>query len=353
MIDANELLKKFTVNDFKNLADSYQLQISNETDREIILFQYDRYSCAEVDQHKAKLYFYTDTMIFKNYITGNAYNIYNFLIAMYEVNNWELDFKGALEIVEHFATGTVKKSIWSERYSKYKKKNYKPKFKIYDESVLNWLDKSYPGEWLAEGITPDACDLFEIREYKRLYQTVIPVRLNGNLIGIRIRNRNPDYIQEFGKYRPLQLLNGKIFSFSTNGTLYGWDQFKDDITKKGCVYLVEGEKSVLKSYSWFGHDVPTVAMFGHSMSQWKREMIKETGASTIYYIADCDFKTKEERKIWYAGVKTWCQPMIASGFNVYIVADWGLNYIRYKENAFDAKSPEIFNEIFERRKLVQ
>lgn len=352
MTDARELVAKLTVDDVRRLIDSYELEISSETDKEICMFQYDRYPKTEVFNHKAKLYWYSDTKIFKNYITNKAYDIYGFLMAMYEVNDMKLTFPDAIAIVERFATGEVRVSKWEAKLGKYKRKNYRPTFTEYNEEVLKRLIPAYPAEWLSAGISQEACDVFEIKEYNRLSQTVLPVRLDNKLIGVRVRNRDPELITDLGKYRPLQLLDGTSFSFSTNGTFYGWDQFKDDISNKGFVYLVEGEKSVLKSYSWFRHERPTLAMFGHSLSQWKRNLLLKAGVKTIYYVADCDFSTPEEKEVWRKNIKVWCQPLIAAGFKVYVVADWDLEYVGYKENAFDAKTPEIFNEICRKKELI-
>lgn len=353
MIDAQELVKRFTVDDFRRLIDSYSLIISSETDKEIVLFQYDRYPIAEVENHKPKLYFYCDTKILKNYITGKAYNIINFLMEMYSVNDWQLDFKQSLEILDKFATGEVKVSKWEKVLGRYKKKNYKPSFKIYDESILDSLPSACPLDWLDNGISIEACQRFEIKEYRREDQIVLPVRLNNQLIGIRVRNRNPELIEHYGKYRPLQLLNGKIYNFSTNGTFYGFDEYKEVIKQKQEVYIVEGEKSVLKAYTWYKEELPCIAMFGHSMSEWKRQLLKDCKVKTIYYVADCDFKTKQEREEWWSNIKMWCQPLIADGFDVYIVADWSLKYINTKENAFDASTPDIFKTIFNKKKQVK
>lgn len=350
-MDARKLIEKLTIDDIHRLFDSLNINISSETNKEICLFQYDRYPVEEVFFHKPKLYYYINTKIFKNYITNKAYDIYGFLQEYYAVNNNKINFPEAINIVENYATGEEHVSKWELKLNKYKRKNYRPEFKDYNNNELNDMPRSYPQEWIDYGISKQACDTFDIKEYKRLSQIVMPIKYKNKLIGIRIRNRDPTRIKDDGKYRPLQTLN-TLYNFSTNSMLYGWDVFENDIKEKKFVYLAEAEKSVLKAYSWFGHDKPTVGMFGHSLSQWKRDMIVNAGVKTVYYVADCDFSTAEEKQIWYNNIKVWCQPLIAAGLKVYVVADWNLEFVNSKENAFDAESPLIFNEIFNRKELI-
>lgn len=347
-MDCSTIKSKMTLNDYKKIFNDMRLDIVEETSQYILMYQYDRYSVYEIYDHKKKLYFYIESAMFKNYISGESYDIFTFILKYNNLNGIDTSFQDVVKNVNDYATGKCSGFSYGN-IKKYTRNLYKPTFTVYDESILNFLPKEPPQDWLNQGISEAACDEFNIRQYPRLSQIVIPVYSNAQFIGARVRNNRPDLIEAQGKYHPLSLMCGKIFSFSTNGCFYGMDNVLKAIGESQSVILVEGEKSCLKSRTIFGDDSIAVGMFGKSLSQYKRKLLKDAGVKTVYYCADADFTNEFERQEWLAELKRWVQPLLADGFNVYIVADWEQEYVCEKDNIFDTYDINDFKEIWKKK----
>jgi hypothetical protein len=101
---------------------------------------------------------------------------------------------------------------WKAQLSKYlKNSNIEIEEKIYDKSVLNYFDKTYRQEWIDFGISIETMEKYGIRWYDYKQQIVIPCyNKNGDLIGIRGRNMNPNVDV---KYIPISLIDSTEFAF--------------------------------------------------------------------------------------------------------------------------------------------
>lgn len=158
---------------------------------------------------------------------------------------------------------------------------------IYDDTSLQLFDDVYHMDWINEGISIETMQKYEIKWYEYRQQIVIPNRNeNGDLVGIRIRNMLPD---AEAKYMPLYLLNGSNFKFPSGRVFYGEYQNVEAIKRKKKVFIVEAEKSVLKSDTWFGDENYTLALYGSVLTKEKLDKLLEWGVTTFIIGLDSDF----------------------------------------------------------------
>lgn len=149
-------------------------------------------------------------------------------------------------------------------------------------------------EWINDGINCEALNRFEIGYYGYSNCLTIPHRnINGDLVGIRGRFLNEYDVREYGKYMPLQI-DGKFLNHSLGNNLYGLHIAHDAIKKSGKVMLVEGEKSCLQAYTYYGDDSYVVATCGSNISLNQRKMLLNTlKVSEIILAFDRDYKDPE------------------------------------------------------------
>lgn len=199
-----------------------------------------------------KLYYYKNTGLFTCYTDcGESFNIYTLIEKVYALQNREIRFSEIVNLVlEKTGIDSSLYQFGEKRYKstsdKYKKKNRQRELEIFDDKVLGVFDKHYPVEWIAEGISRESMDKYNILYSISRNKIIIPhYNISGQLIGIRGRNLNKREIEEFGKYMPVEV-EGKWYSFPLSQNLYGLNVSKEGIKKKKKIILFEGEKSCLK-----------------------------------------------------------------------------------------------------------
>ena len=168
---------------------------------------------------------------------------------------------------------------------------------VYDYSVMNRFEEAYPIQWKQEGIDGVTAEKFDIRLDSTENQAIIPHRAeNGDLIGIRVRNFNPEVVERGAKYTPL-FLGGKWYRFPTGSTFYGLYENGQDIENSKTVFLVEAEKSCMQLDSMYdGHGLGLATM-GTNFSNTQRDILIEKGVRRVYICFDreyCDEWYKEE-----------------------------------------------------------
>ena len=127
--------------------------------------------------------------------------------------------------------------------------------------------------WLNEGITREALGRYEIGYYGLTNQIIIPHRdKDERLIGIRGRYLDKADVDTIGKYVPLQI-NGRFLAHQQGSNLYGINVTQDKIKRCHKAMLVEGEKSCLQAYSYFGDDSFVLATCGSSISKPQMKLL--------------------------------------------------------------------------------
>ena len=142
------------------------------------------------------------------------------------------------------------------------------------------------------GISEEVLDKYNIGWYNYKQQITIPCyRQNGDLIGIRVRNMNPEIDI---KYIPLQLLDGTEFNFPTNEVFYGENFNWTNVQRTKSVILVESEKTVMKYESWYGaKNNICLGLYGSVLSNAKLRKLLSWNCETFYICLDSDFESIE------------------------------------------------------------
>ena len=182
---------------------------------------------------------------------------------------------------------------WQNNLLKYtKNKNKNIELRVYDKKILNYFPKIYHTDWIDYGISEEVLDKYNIGWYNYKQQITIPCyRQNGDLIGIRVRNMNPEIDI---KYIPLQLLDGTEFNFPTNEVFYGENFNWINVQRTKSVILVESEKTVMKYESWYGaKNNICLGLYGSVLSNAKLKKLLSWNCETFYICLDSDFESIE------------------------------------------------------------
>jgi hypothetical protein len=298
----------------------------------------------------SKLYFYKDTKLFYCYTECGPMNIFKFLKNYYETREIEYDwFVDIYEVILNCSTtnliGLTKKR---EKLSdKYKRKEPK-KLETYSTGILDVFVKSYPVEWLNDGISREAMDRFKILYSISQNKIIIPhFNEKGELVGIRGRTLNEEEAQTFGKYMPVQIEN-KWYSHPLSLNLYGLDINKDNIKKNGVCYLFEAEKSCLQMDS-FSMPNCSAAICGSNFNKFQLKLLLKTASPKEIVICFDKEELPKEDKYFYKLLK------LCRKYSKYC----NFSFIYDRENLLDLKdSPtdkgeEIFKKLLEKRVVVK
>jgi len=172
--------------------------------------------------------------------------------------------------------------------------------KFYKEDLLKFFDRNiYYQGWIDEGISIETMKRFKIGYYPWEGWVTIPCfDIDNNLIGIRRRALDHYYDGQIyppkDKYKPLEW-EGQFYTFPTSKALYGIDVNKEVISRRKTCVLFEGEKSVMKTDSYFG-EFPALAVYGSSISEWQMRELEKLGVINVYLAFDKDYNYANESK---------------------------------------------------------
>lgn len=264
-----------------------------------------------------KLYYYTQSRRFHCYtkcsenfdiveLVIRANRTQGKTITWYKALRWIGQFTGKLietEAKDITTAQCITDFEWINRIKAAQKgKRSAPTLSEISENILE-LFCYHPHElWLNDNISTTAMNRYEIGYYGLTNQIIIPHRdKNGRLIGIRGRYLDQEDINLIGKYVPLQI-EGKFLSHSLGSNLYGLHVVKDRIMSLKKVMLVEGEKSCLQAYSYFGEDSFVVATCGSAITRTQiKILLTELGVNEVIYAPDRDYHDPHsyEAQIWW------------------------------------------------------
>lgn len=176
---------------------------------------------------------------------------------------------------------------------------------IYDDKVLDNFDCVYPLCWRQEGIDGVTAEKFDIRYDYEENRAIIPVRnLNGDLIGVRVRNFNDSAVDRGFKYLPLEY-QGESYRFPTSTTLYGLYENQEVIKSKRRVILFEGEKSTQIVDSFYEGNCYALSTYGTNFGVVHRDILLTLGVTEVTFAWDKEYceeyfgesydNTKEQR----------------------------------------------------------
>ena len=310
--------------------------------------------CHNEDASEAsmKLYYYENSHLFECYTECGTMSVFQFLKNYYETRNIQYDwYHDIYEVILDCSNYNPNLNFEPQKYKSIRDK-YKaaPQVELptYPNGLIDCFTKFYPPEWLADGISKEAMDKFNIRYSVTQNKIIIPhYNVNGELVGIRGRALDEWEVENVGKYMPVQV-EGVWYSHPLSLNLYGLNETKDNIRQTGICYLFEAEKSVLQMESF---DMPNCAA-AVCGSQFNKHALK-------LLIRNCCPKEivicfdKEEKKgedVYFNKLLSICKKYNAySSFS--FVYDWE-NLLDMKDSPTD-KGERIFKRLIEKRIKVR
>ena len=308
---------------------------------------------ANIEDASFKLYYYKDTKLFHCYTEcGDTFNVFELLIRYYRTRGIEKNFYDVFSIIAN----NFQDSEEGFEYFIYKKQEKKEKRKLitlpeYNSSILNVFSKTYPPEWINEGITPATMDKFNILYSISQNKIIIPhYDINNRLVGIRGRALNPEDIAE-GKYRPV-CIEGQMYNHPLSLNLYGLNFTKTDIDKTKTVVLFESEKSVMLMDSYFDIN-NSVAVCGSNFNKNQLLLLLHNcKVENIIIAFDKEYEkvaTDESRK--YFDKLRMIGQKYSQYCNFYYLADTeGL--LSKKDSPID-KGPEVFSRLLSKKVQIR
>lgn len=247
---------------------------------------------------------------------------------------------------------------WKDYCEKIKNQNDNINNKvIQDETILNYFENKVYDGWLAEGISEASMKKYGIKWYEYQKHIIIPHRNeNGQLIGIRRRSLKPE--DKNNKYMP-EFIEGKDYGHSLGLNLYGLYENKEAIQERSKAIIVEGEKSVLLSDTYFGKRSIAVATCGFSVSNKQANLLGNLGVTQVYLGFDKDFDefnskavmgynsnpaTKRDFEMYKNKINSIASKLAGMGFAVYIIKDKE-GKLKLKDSPFD-EGKETFQKLF-------
>lgn len=350
---------KLSLADYEEILEENDFHICYKNNKEWRI----KTACHNIDTKDAhpNLRFNLDNRVFTCFSSCScSYNIYTLLQKRYnligksdksiDVLKYICEFKG---IKFNFSSSNIpstsNKSNWKKILSKYNKE-----IQIYDKIVYNKADlekfpKKYHTDWLDYGITEEVMEKYNIRYYDYKSQIVIPCNDKvGDLIGVRVRNINPD---SNAKYKPLKTLDGTLYAFPTEYYLYGENFNLERIRRLKEVWLVEAEKSVMKSEVWFEDNNVALGLYGLNLTPQKLKTILSTGANKAVIMIDSDFHKigDKEYEIFEKNVMKIAQ--ILKPYMQVFVCYNNQGYDGYKYSPFDF-TREQFDILYENKEEI-
>ena len=251
-MDYKQLIENLKDNDVFNLLEKLGAEPLDKGDYFLC-----KTICHNEDAEEAsyKLYYYKNSHRFMCYTNCNSMSIFSFLQHYYETRSIPYDWTAdVLRVVQNCSDFKPVEGFVAPKYVTLKDKyriQRKPQIlETYPRGLLDMFIKTYPVEWLKDGISKKAMDKYDIRFSISQNKIIIPhYNVYGELVGIRGRALDENEILNFGKYMPIQI-EGKWYAHPLSLNLYALNCNKNNILRYGIAYLVEGEKSCLQAESF-------------------------------------------------------------------------------------------------------
>lgn len=301
MLNAKLIKEQLNTNDIISIVESLGGELRHVDISKLIFTSV----CHNIDandiSHKPKLYYDIDKQLFHCFVCDFGGDIFSLIQTRWGLLDKEDDFIDVLNYVIDVCDLDIDKASVKPKEEKFdwgfldkivRLKNGEQGMvepAVYDSAILKFFTPIYPLEWLEEGISINSMAKYKIGYYAFKNAIMIPIYDGDNLVGVRGRFKNPGDL-EYGKYRPISLLDGTTYKFPISYYFYGWNENKKAIKRAKKCLLVESEKAVLKSDTWFGDNSITLGMFGKNLSKYKLKKILTLGIKECIIGIDSDFK---------------------------------------------------------------
>ena len=308
----------------------------------------------EQEEGSKKLYYYYNTHLFHCYTHCGSFDIYELVSKMLDLRGLPNDFAAVFNVIGQFSDTFFEKAGDGVSYKsiqdKYINNSIDPLYKVYDDKVLACFQHEYPIEWIKDGITVGSMKKYNILFSEANNQIVIPhYNIDGNLIGIRVRNLDEYKIENAGKYMPAKI-EGKFYTHPLMYNLYGLNFNKDAIKKNHLAILAEGEKSSLIADGWYGDNNCVVATCGDKFNKFLIKELIGLGVTDIVVAYDRMNHDKLSEKVYFKKLYDMCKKyQCYANFSFIYDRDYILDY---KAAPFDS-GREVFEKLFDRRIMVK
>lgn len=376
MLDAKEVLSNVTPEVVVNIMAEngsrvYNRTVDRRTQQQCLWFQT---ICHGGDSHK--LCYFTETKEFYCYTNCGKMSFYDLIKRIrniksdkfYDAVKYVAQKTGKSYNSNRIGIGGKDRELvedlneMEELSEKRNRKDKKEEFnsKIYDDKILNYFDPYtfYEG-WIKDGISIKSMYKFNIRWYELEKHIIIPhYNINGELVGIRRRSLKPE--DEKRKYMP-EYIDGILYDHPLGLNLYGLYENQEAIKRYKRAIIVEGEKSVLLSDTYYGRKSCTVATCGFNISDWQLNTLLKLGVEEIILGFDKDYditkenvyKKNKKDLIGFENYKKRLQVLcerIAPYCDTYILLD-KKNLLKIKDAPFD-EGKDIFEMLMKAKKQV-
>lgn len=308
--------------------------------------------CHNVDAAEAsmKLYYYPKTKTFHCYTDcGTTFNIIEMFKKRYELLGIKYDFYK--DIVLKIGGGQRQPwglSDFTQKYeSIYSKGHQEDKIELptYNKGLLNVYTFYPTPEWLADGISEEMMQLYDIRYSISENKIIIPhFDINGKLVGIRGRALNEEDLV-FGKYMPVSI-EGKMYNHPLQYNLYGLNFVKENIARMKYAIVAESEKSCLQYGTMFGQENNVVvATCGSTFHKYQVDLLVSCGAERILIAYDKEGETWAEQETYVKKLQYICQK-----YSNYVIMGYIYDYcklLKLKQSPFDC-GPEVAKKLISR-----
>lgn len=297
-----------------------------------------------------KLYFYKDTKLFVCYTSCGNMSIFKFLKHYYEERQIDYDWYDDIYKVIIDCSNFREDAFKIQKYRGIKEvitPRKKIELPVYSSSVLGCFVKTYPAEWLKDGITKETMDKFGILYSISQNKIIIPhYDVNNNLVGIRGRALNEWEVENIGKYMPVQI-EQIWYKHPLSLNLYGLNKNLQAIKQNKKVFIFEAEKSVLQFES-FNQPNCAVAVCGSSLNKFQLDILIRECSPDEFII--CFDREKEEGDKYFNKLWKICEKYHNYGNFSFIYDREGL--LELKDSPSD-KGEDVFNKLLDRRVIVK
>lgn len=350
-----DIINSITLEDVKNFLESLGVThiVVNEEKQYLICPTICHNPITEAES--MKLYWYQNNKIFRCYTECNeAMSIFQLYQKFMALNHYPVSLEEAEEYVKQCLKHLIisnqnTRANYAINIDKYTFNINIPVLDEYPKEVLSYFTHYYHPAWLKDGITKESMDKFHIGFSLAQNKVIIPhFDIQGRLVGIRGRAFNPDEIENYGKYRPIQI--GKIlYTHPLQFNLYGIYEHKQGIIKRRTAIIAEAEKSVLLDDGYYQNFSNTVACCGSSFNKYHISLLTDyLGANEIIIALDkeyTDWRTEKAYK-YKRRIENMCLKYKNQAVFSYI---WDYdNVLEEKDSPFD-KGVEIFEHLYKTR----
>ncbi len=358
-LNTKDIIESITLIDVKNFLESLGVeQIDVNEEKQYLV-------CPTIchnpihEAESMKLYWYQNNKIFRCYTEcDEAMSIFELYRKYMALNQYPITLEEAENYVKQFLKHiivTTKRANFSfeNDIEKYKYTANIPVLDEYSPVVLDYFTKYYHPLWLKDGITKEAMDKFKIKFSLGQNKIIIPhFDIEGRVVGIRGRALEKKEIEEYGKYRPIQI--GKtLYTHPLQFNLYGIYEHQKAISKRRCAIIAEAEKSVLLDDGYYGEWSNCVACCGSTFNKYHISLLTDIlGANEIIIALDkeyTDWRTEKARK-YRDKIERMCKKYSNQASFSYI---WDFdNLLNEIDSPFD-RGKEVFEELYKNRIRVR